>query len=345
LAEQKIEWSFVSMMMTTHPVIANAVIPLFERYKKESDGKFEITAYNPETLVPTPELHQSVQRGLADICCFFPARYPNEFPIATLGDVPFLFANSRAASISTCMLYGNNKELQKEFSKFKVFSFSDSTPFDIVSIKPIHKLEDLKGLRIGVLDSSSVNIIQLLGGVPILLNLSDLYISLQRGMVDAVMSPLPTYRSTKVCEVAKYIIKCNIKVVGAPFVVNKNSYNSLPQAIKAIYDQFSVEARTSLICNWVEISTEKDLKWLIENNGVKVIEIPSEEIARWREAVKPAYDQWIDMAKKNGVKDPEAILAQLRGYAEKYNNLENQIAETAKYKDVLGYQYVNYKAK
>ena len=145
-------------------------------------------------------------------------------------------------------MFRNNKQQQKEFSPFEVFSFSYSTPFDIVSTKPIRKLEDLKGLRIGVMESPSVTIIQLLGGVPILLNLSDMYISLQRGMVDAVMTPLPTYRSTKVCEVAKYIIKCNVKVVGAPLVTNKDSYNNLPKDLKAIYDHLSIRGphRSSL---------------------------------------------------------------------------------------------------
>ena len=75
-ADKKVEWNFVSMMMNTHPVVANAIIPLFERYQKESGGKFEVTVYNPETFIPTPELHQGVLRGLADIGCFLPARYP-----------------------------------------------------------------------------------------------------------------------------------------------------------------------------------------------------------------------------------------------------------------------------
>ena len=76
-----------------------------------------------------------------------------------------------------------------------------------------------------------------------------------------------------------------------------------------------------------------------------MIEIPAQELARWREATKPVFDKWIGQAKKNGVKNPEAVLAELRSYAEEYNKLENQIAETAKYKEVLGYQYVNYKEK
>ena len=344
-ADKKVEWSYVSMMMNTHPVIANSVIPLFEKYKKDSGGKFEITVYNPDTFIPTPELHQGIQRGIAEIGSIFPSRYPNEFPITTLGDAPFLFSDARAGGFSMCALLKNNKQLQKEYTKLKVLSFSTSTPFDIVSIKPIHVLKDLKGLRIGVLDASSVNIIQLLGGVPILLNLGDMYISLQRGMVGAVMAPLPTYRSTKICEVAKYITKCNIKVIMAPLVYNPDSYNALPADAKAAFNAVSTEAIASLMANWIDLSAKNDLDWLTKNSGVKVYAVPPDELEHWRDAIKPAYDEWIKLAKGNGVQNPEALIAELRGYAEKYNKPENQIVETANYKKALGDLYLNFEEK
>jgi len=343
LADKKVEWNFVSMLMNTHPVVTNAVIPVFEKFKKESGGRFEIAIYNPGTLVPTPELHRAIQRGAADIGVFGPSRFPNEFPITTLGDYPFLFRGSRAASFSMAELFTSNQQIQQEYNKMKVLGFTSSTPFDIVSIEPIRTLEDIKGKRFGVMESASVQIVQLLGGVPVLLNPTDLYVSLQRGMVDAVVAPIPTYRSIKICEVAKYIIKCDIKCCITPETASLNSYNKLPDDIKAIVSEISLKANTALCSNWVEIFTEKDLQWLIENNGVQIIEIAPEEIERWRTAVKPMYDEWIRLAKKNGVKNPEAILAELRSHAEKYNKIENQIAETAKYKDVLGDLYVNYK--
>ncbi len=342
-ADRKVEWNFVSMMMNTHPVVANAMIPLFEKFKKESNGKFEITVYNPETLLPTAELHQGIQRGLADIGCITPSRYPNDYPIATLGDYPLLFQTARAASYTMWAMYENNPQLQKEFSKAPPVAFTSSTPLDLVSTKPIHNLADLKGLRVGVLDSSSVKLIQLLGGVPILLNLSDMYISLQRGMVKAVMSPIPTYRSTKVCEVGKYVIKCNLKCSITPTIINPTAHDSLPPDIKAILDKITLGANIALQSNWVEISTDKDLKWLIKNNGIKIIEITPEEINRWHKLVEPMYADWIKLAQKNGVKNPEKILADMRSYAKKYNNVENQIAETAKYKELLGDLYVNFK--
>ena len=340
-AEKKIEWTFTSSLMNTHPVNANAVIPMFERIKQESGNRFEITVYNPGSIVPIPEMYSALKRGVVDMICDQTARHPNEFPSLTLGDYPFLFRSSRAASFSMAELYKNNSEVRKDLAGARLFSFTSSTPFDIVSTKPISKMEDFKGMRFGVIESASVKLIEMLGGVPILLALSDLYISLQRNLVDAIVAPIPAYRSLKVCEVGKYIIKCNLKCGVSPLIINQNSFNKLPADIKAVFDRYSVGVNTTLQSNWVEISREEDFQWLIKNSGVKVIKIAPEEIARWEATVSPIYDTWIASAKKKGVKNPEAILAELRTYAAKYNDEKAQIAEGAKHKEILGDMYMN----
>ncbi len=336
------EMSATSMMMTTHPVVASAVIPMLELIKERSGGKLEITMYNAGTLVPDAELYPSTERGIVDMALFFPPRTPHLFPILVLGDYPFLFTSSRAAGFSLNALYDNNPELQNELQKIHVLSFASSTPKDLVSIKPIRSLEDLQGKRIGVLDAASSEVIALLGGTAITMPLADMYMGLQRGMLDAVLAPIPTYRSTKVCEVGKYITKCNVSVSAAPFFMNKKSHDKLPAEVKKVVDDISGFPFTALHCNWVEKSTEADLKYLMENDKVQVIALSPEESARWAAKTEPMYEKWKENARKAGVKDPDAILKELQGYAKKFNAVEAQKAETAKYKDILGKLYMEF---
>ncbi len=334
------EMSATSMMMTTHPVVANAVIPTLELIKERTGGKLEITMYNAGTLVPDAELYPSTERGIVDMTLFFPPRTPHLFPILVLGDYPFLFTSARAAGFSLNALYDNNPEMQEELKKIHVLSFTSSTPKDLVSIKPIRTLEDLQGKRVGVLDAASSEVIGLLGGTAITMPLADMYMGLQRGMLDAVLAPIPTYRSTKVCEVGKYITKCNVSVSAAPFFMNKKSYEKLPADIKKVIDDLSGFPLTALHCNWVERSMEADLKYLAEHDGVQVIPLAPEETARWAAKTEPMYGKWKENARKAGVKDPDAILKELQGYAKKFNDVEAQKAETAKYKEVLGKLYM-----
>ncbi len=334
------EMSATSMMMTTHPVVANAVIPMLELIKERSGGKLDITMYNAGTLVPDAELYPSTERGIVDMALFFPPRTPHLFPILVLGDYPFLFTSSRAAGFSLNSLYANNPEMQNELKKIHVLSFASSTPKDLVSIKPIRTLEDMQGKRVGVLDAASSEVITLLGGTAITMPLTDMYMGLQRGMLDAVLAPIPTYRSTKVCEVGKYITKCNVSVSAAPFFMNKKSHDKLPPDIRKVVDDVSGFPFTALHCNWVEKSTEADLNYLIENDKVQVIPLSPEESARWAAKTEPMYEKWKENARKAGVKDPEGILKELQGYAKTFNEVETQKAETAKYKDALGKLYM-----
>ncbi len=334
------EMSATSMMMTTHPVVANAIIPTLELMKERTGGKLDVTMYNAGTLVPDAELYPSVERGIVDMVLFFPPRTPHLFPILVLGDYPFLFTSSRAAGFSLNSLYANNPEMQEELKKIHVLSFTSSTPKDLVSIKPIRTLEDMQGKRVGVLDAASSEVITLLGGTAITMPLTDMYMGLQRGMLDAVLAPIPTYRSTKVCEVGKYITKCNVSVSAAPFFMNKKSHDKLPPDIKKVVDDLSGFPLTALHCNWVEKSMEADLRYLVENDKVQVIPLSPEESARWAAKTEPMYGKWKENARKAGVKDPDGLLKELQGYAKTFNEVETQKAETAKYKDVLGKLYM-----
>ncbi len=338
------ELNFTSVMMTTHPVMANAIMPMWDELKARTNGELTITSYNAGTLVPDAELYTSTQRGIVDAVIFFPPRTPHLFPLLILNDGPFLFTSSRAASFSIYTLVANNAQLQKELGDVRVLAMTTSTPKDLVSIKPIRTLEDMRGKRVGVLDAMSSDVIALLGGTAITLPLADMYMGLQRGMLDAVLAPIPTYRSTKVCEVGKYITRCSISVSTSPCVMNKQVYDKFAPAVRAEVDKIAGLPFTALMSNWVDRSTQADLEYLQQHDKVQVIELAPEERARWAAKAEPMFEQWKANARKAGVQDPDAILKELRGYAEYFNNEENQKNETAKYQDVLGKLYMQFSA-
>lgn len=314
------ELAMTGMLMTTHPVIVKAFQPMCDLLKERTGGKLEITLYNPGTLVPDAELYQSMERGIVDMSMFFPPRTPHLFPIGVLADYPFLFDSSLNGSLALAALHENNQEMRREFSKVHMLEWPVSTPKDLVSLKPVRTLEDLSGKRVGVMDAASSEVMRLLGATPITLPAADMYMSLQRGMLDAVLAPIPMYKSTKVCEVGKYITKCNISCSAAVVGMNRKSYEALPADVRAEIDRVAGMPFTAMYSWWVDYCTGEDLQYLKDNNGVQVIPLAPEESARWKEKVRPMYDEWIAAARKAGVKDPEGILKQLQEYAEKYRD-------------------------
>lgn len=90
--------------------------------------------------------------------------------------------------------------------------------------KTINTPADLKGLKIRVQDSpTSIDMIKALGATPIVLNFSEVYTSLQQGIVDGAENNFPSFVETGHSEVAKNISLTehmrlsDFLTVGAPF--------------------------------------------------------------------------------------------------------------------------------
>lgn len=332
------ELTATTQMMSTHPVVANAILPLFDLMEKNTHGRVHVTYYNPNTLMPEAEVYNGVLNGVIDLGGFVATRDPGRFPMQVMIELPFLFTNSRAASASIIDMMANNADFAKEFSAVVPFSFSTSVPIDLLSKTPIKTLEDMKGKRIGVASSTSVDAIKLLGSTPILLPVSDMYMSLQRGLVDAVFLPIPTYKSTKVTEVAKYLTKCNFAVSASPTVFSKKKYDAMPADIQAELNKLFGNAASVMRSSWVDKSCKEDLEYVLEKNGVEIVELSPEELARWKEKVQPMYDDWLNAVAKRGI-DGQAALTEFQRLAEHYNSLDNVYAKYRQYKEVLGDLY------
>jgi hypothetical protein len=109
--------------------------------------------------------------------------------------------------------------------------------------------------------------------------------------------------------------------------------------VREIIDRYTPDAFNVMGTNVIEGSAVRDLQWLKDNNGVEVIELPAEDVAKLPGLVAPAYAAWEEMARKYGVKDPEAILAQLRSYAEEYRSAEAVRDFESRYLPLLGDMY------
>ena len=70
--------------------------------------------------------------------------------------------------------------------------------------KPVKTLEDLKGLKIRA-TGQMTEVIKALGGVPIPLEMPDVYDALRRAVIDGVTVDLSTLKYWKFAEVAKYV--------------------------------------------------------------------------------------------------------------------------------------------
>ncbi len=108
--------------------------------------------------------------------------------------------------------------------------------------KPVHKLEDLKGMKIRC-TGTTAKLVSQLGGIPVAMPQTETYDALQKGVVDGVMNPFETLKGWKFAEVIKYTTLNYGSAYSMAFfvVMNKQKWNALPKEVQAVIEKVNEE--------------------------------------------------------------------------------------------------------
>ena len=322
------EMNFTTSMTSTHPVIANGMLPYWNGLAEETKA-FKVTYFEPGTLVPVSEQYNALLKGIVSNTMFSLSKYKNSFPISSLIDLPNPYSSAESAALAFTRLFHEFPEIQKEFTKVYPSALVTSVPSDLLSIKPIKNLADMQGKRVGVLNGGAADTVKALGATPILLPMSDMYTSLQRGMLDAVLMPIPAFKSTKVTEVAKYLLDGNLTVNSAFVLLSQKFVKSLDVKTQEVFSHFSNTPEfAAFVGAWVDSSAKKDLQFVIANDGVEVTPFPEDERAEWNKRLAPLFGEWENAVKKAGA-DPNAIRDSFYKWLAFYAD-ENNVKEVEK---------------
>ncbi len=160
-------------------------------------------------------------------------------------DIPFLFKDRVAAYK---VLDGDiGKQLDASFQKsarLKVLGFGEIGFRNISNnVRPVRVPADLKGLKLRTPGSKTrVLSFKMLGANPISMNIGEVYLAMQQGVVDGQENPLGNINKWKWYEVQKYISMSHHVYTPITFVMNLKRYNSLTSAQRAAVDRAAMRA-------------------------------------------------------------------------------------------------------
>ena len=111
------------------------------------------------------------------------------------------------------------------------------------SVRPVKSFEDLKGLKIRVMQNPIfIEMVNSMGGNGLPISFSELYTSLQTGVVDGAENNPPSYESGKHYEVAKYYTLTEHLMVPEIFVFSKKVWDTLSPMDQQLIRKASVMA-------------------------------------------------------------------------------------------------------
>jgi TRAP-type C4-dicarboxylate transport system substrate-binding protein len=287
---------------TTHPM--SLLTGWFcEEIKKRTNGQVEIAYLDGGTLLNPVKMYDGVVTGIGDIGVSHIDYTRGRFPVMEVFDLPLGFTSGWVASQTSNDFF--NKFKPSEWNDVHVLYVNTSGPLIIECVnKPVKKLEDLKGLKIRAVGVMS-DVIKALGGLPVPLQMPDVYDSLRRGVIDGVTVDLSTLKYWKFAEVIKYVTLDWQLGTGYTFycVMNKDKWNALPPDIQKIFNEVAAETRGKQAALWNTMDIEGVDAF--KQAGGKTLTLSKGEAAKWVKAVEPVIADYKKAMVSKGYKEAE----------------------------------------
>jgi tripartite ATP-independent transporter DctP family solute receptor len=236
-----------------------------------SDGKLKLEIYPSQQLGTERECLELLQIGSLDMTKVSVGVMENFAPKMKVFGLPFLFKDREQSfhvldgPIGQELLDNGTQYWLKGLGYYDAGSRSFYT-----KDKPINAPEDLKGLKIRVMESvTAMDMIKSLGGSATPISWGELYTSLQQGVVDGAENNPPSFYLSRHYEVCKYYSLDEHTVLPDVLIISTNLWNKLSdqekQWVQQAVDSSVVYQRTL----WAE--AEKEALDEVQKAGVEII--------------------------------------------------------------------------
>lgn len=277
---QRHNWKMVTTWPPNFPIIGEACQLFADTVEAMSGGRMHIQVYGGGELVPPLETFDAVRTGGAEIGSGSAYYWAGKLPSAPFfSTVPF---GMNAQQANAWMISGGGLQLWEELYE----------PYNLIPIpagntgvqmggwfnREINSLADLNGLKMRI-PGLGGKVFEKIGGSPVLMAGSEIYTSLERGVIDATEWLGPFHDDLMgFPEIAKHYYYPGWHEPGTvlEFIFNKEKFEALPADLQAILRTASAEMNTWVLST-MEAKNAATLAKMIKD-GVDIRPFPADVI-------------------------------------------------------------------
>jgi TRAP-type C4-dicarboxylate transport system substrate-binding protein len=244
------ELKFANFMAPTHPYVAGAFQPFADNVAEATGGAVTVKLYNGGELGAGPvDQYSRVVDGVAEFAVGLPGYTASNFPLTLLSELPGVLDEATGTEV----LWKNIDLFKSEYERTKLISlWSSAVNILYMRDKAVHTPADVAGLKIRVPSRNAGLIVEAWGGTPVSMPVSEIYNSLQTGVIDGAMIDGTATMAFKLGEVANYLT-VGMQTTNSPFFIlmNREAFDALSPDNKAAIEQVGKE--TSVAANQVQL--------------------------------------------------------------------------------------------
>lgn len=137
---------------------------------------------------------------------------------------------------------------------------------------PLNAIDDLQGKKIRSSNAKNLqDLFRCLGGIPVPINYTDLYMALRTGQIEIAEQPVSNYRANSFNVVAPYLILDGHMLGAVQMVINATTWDALSARQQNVLMQAGEYA--SEVCRNLVNQTEKEILSSLIKNGVIVTQV------------------------------------------------------------------------
>jgi len=292
---------------TWHPPVGREVktvwIPMLEELKKRSKDKINYTMFAGAALGKGPEHYDIVAKGLSDLGYFTATWTPGRFPLTdVLSLAAWVDGKDIAVEIGNAMY---KRVLHKEFPGVKMIELNGCIQAFLWTKKPIRTLEDVKGLKVRSPGGHQTHYIKALGAEPVFIPLGDVYLAIETGTVDGIVTCPPLFLAYKFYEVAKHGVVTTFGCVSEGAIMNMESWKKIPDDLKPVVED--VCHNPFKTTGGLTRDVYKTMMKEIEDKKVELYTLPPKEAERWYDGFREMTRKWVADLQAKGLPAKEVV--------------------------------------
>lgn len=260
-----------------------------ELVNERSKGRIKIDVFPSSQLGEEKAVIEQVQLGAIEFTRVSSGSlggFNSNFDVFSL---PFIFDNKQHQKKFLEGETGTKLLDSLESSRMKGLAYYSSGSRNFYSNKPINSIEDLKGLKIRVIQNKvNIDLINALGASATPMPYGEVFSALQTGVIDAAENNYPSYLTSNHYQHAKNLIIDEHQRVPEVLLISKLTWEKLSEEDREIIKQAALDSATTQREEWDKF--EKDAEAKVKAAGVNITEV--KDLKVWQEAVKPVIDKY-----------------------------------------------------
>ena len=261
--------------------------------EKESDGRIKFQFSYSGSLFPPPQLVEAVARGIGDISNG-PTAFARKIQALNIISVYGSYRNGEWLEHEK-LLMPTLQKIFKENGIHLLMSWGSGATLFNHKRKFLKSPADWKGQKIRVPGRWLAAVGKKWGASPMFMAPPELYLALQRGVLDGVMLPWHITNVFKIYEVAPYVTHAYFSNSLSIMPMNLKKWNALTKQDQEIFNNAIDYLRPLHDKNLKKEFA--DIRAKMESKGVKIYDLTKAEMAEY---LKEPFAQWPEVRKVSG---------------------------------------------